>query len=134
MREQTNGRLQIKDLYKANTLKSGTSKYRNEKIELDGMVFDSKHEAHRWCELKYMERVGLIKDLKRQVRFEVIPAQYDERDRIIERPTTYIADFVYTENGKKVVEDAKSPATKTDVYKIKKKLMLQKYGIRIREV
>lgn len=110
------------------------SKYGNRKVELDGMVFDSKHEANRWIELKYMERAGLIMDLKRQVRFELIPCQYDERDKIVERSVTYIADFVYVENGKRVVEDAKSPATKTDVYKIKRKLMLEKYGIRIMEV
>lgn len=110
------------------------SKYGNRKTEVDGIVFDSKHEAHRWIELKYMERAGLISDLKRQVRFELLPCQYDERDRVVERSITYIADFVYMENGKKVVEDAKSSATKTDVYKIKKKLMLWRHGIRIKEV
>ena len=110
------------------------SKYGNRKTEVDGIVFDSKHEAHRWIELKYMERAGLISDLKRQVRFELLPCQYDEQDKVVERSITYIADFVYMENGKKVVEDAKSSATKTDVYKIKKKLMLWRHGIRIKEV
>ena len=110
------------------------NKYGNRKTEVDGIVFDSKHEASRWIELKYMERAKLITDLRRQVRYTLIGNQYDENRKVIERPVTYIADFVYLENGKVVVEDAKSPATRTDVYKIKRKLMLMIYGIRIKEV
>ena len=49
------------------------NKYGAKKTEIDGIVFDSKHEAHRWVELKYMERAGLIKELKRQVRYCLIP-------------------------------------------------------------
>ena len=108
------------------------SKYGNRKTEIDGMLFDSKHEAVRWCELKYMERAGLIKDLKRQFPFTLIETQKDANGRVIERPVRYIADFVYTENGETVVEDAKGK--KTPEYIIKRKLMLSRYGIRIREV
>lgn len=51
-----------------------------------------------------------------------------------ERAVKYIADFTYRENGQLVVEDVKSDATRTDAYKIKKKLMLSVYGVRIKEV
>lgn len=112
------------------------SKYGNRKTVLDGQVFDSKHEAERWIQLKYLERAGLIWGLKRQVPFILIPAQKDETGKVIERAVKYIADFTYDEPGKDgmhmVVEDAKG--VKTDVYRIKKKLMLQKYGIIVKEV
>ena len=91
----------------------------------DGQVFDSVKEYHRWGCLRLLERAGKIKGLKRQVKFELIPKQEGER------ACYYIADFTYTENGELVVEDCKG--FKTDVYKIKKKLMLMEHGIRIRE-
>ena len=80
-----------------------------------------------------MERAKLITDLQRQVSFELIPTQR-KNGKVIERSCTYIADFVYKQNGVTVVEDAKSPATRTAAYKIKKKLLLQKYGYEIKEV
>ena len=91
----------------------------------DGQVFDSVKEYHRWGCLRLLERAGKIKDLKRQVKFELIPKQEGER------ACYYIADFTYMENGELIVEDCKG--FKTDVYKIKKKLMLMEHGIRIRE-
>ena len=91
----------------------------------DGQVFDSVKEYHRWGCLRLLERAGKITDLKRQVKFELIPKQEGER------ACYYIADFTYMENGELVVEDCKG--FKTDVYKIKKKLMLMEHGIRIRE-
>lgn len=111
------------------------NKYGARKTEIDGIVFDSAHEAHRYCELRYMERAHLISGLQLQRKYTLIGAQKDKAGKIIERPVTYIADFVYKDqDGKTVVEDAKSPATRTDVYKIKRKLMLSIYGIRIKEV
>lgn len=110
-------------------------KYHAKKVDLDGMRFDSAKEARRYQELKLMARAGAISDLEMQVSFELIPAQRcPETGRVIERAVTYKADFVYAENGHRVVEDVKSPATKTREYIIKRKLMLQKYGIRIKEV
>ena len=109
------------------------NKYGNKKIVLDGITFDSKHEATRWVELKYMERAKLIKDLQRQVRYELIPAQR-VNGKVVEKACFYVADFVYTENGQVVVEDATSPATRTREYIIKRKLMLKNFGIRIKEV
>lgn len=91
----------------------------------DGQVFDSVKEYHRWGCLRLLERAGEIKDLRRQVKFELIPKQEGER------ACYYIADFTYMENGELVVEDCKG--FKTDVYKIKKKLMLMEHGIRIKE-
>lgn len=109
------------------------NKYGNRKTVIDGLVFDSKHEAHRWIELKYMERARLIKNLSRQVSFTLIHAQNDKKTgKVIERECKYIADFVYEQDGKTVVEDAKG--VRTDVFKIKKKLMLERYGIAIKEV
>lgn len=91
----------------------------------DGQVFDSHMEYNRWCELRLLERAGRISDLKRQVSYELIPKQEGERS------CKYVADFVYHEGGKLVVEDAKGH--KTEAYKIKRKLMLWVHNIRIKE-
>lgn len=117
------------------------SKYGNKKITVDGVTFDSQKELSRYAELKIMERYGKISDLQRQVKFILIPAQYEpdtvskrggvKRGKLIERECSYIADFVYTENGKQVVEDTKG--FRTADYKIKRKLMLYVHGIRIKE-
>ena len=111
-----------------------TNKYHARKCQLDNMTFDSIAEARRWQELRYLTRAGIINDVRRQVPFVLIPAQKDETGRVIERAVVYRADFVYTEDGKTVVEDVKSEATKTREYVIKRKLMLYRYGIRIKEV
>ena len=105
------------------------SKYYNKKTQtIDGMVFDSRKEALRYGELKLMERAGLVKDIQTQVKFELIPKQDGER------ACYYIADFVYTdcETGQKAVEDTKG--YKTEVYRIKRKLMLYRHNIKIKEV
>ncbi len=92
-----------------------------------------KREANRYAELLLLSRSGQITDLKRQVKFELIPAQKDENGKCLERAVTYISDFVYLdENGKTVVEDVKGVRTKE--YVIKRKLLLWRYGIKIREI
>ena len=102
------------------------SKYGNRKLTApDGQKFDSVKEYHRWGCLRLLERAGAISNLKRQVKYELIPKQLGER------ACNYIADFTYMENGELVVEDVKG--IKTDAYKIKKKLMLWVHGIRIKE-
>ena len=107
-------------------------KFGNRKTELDGRVFDSKKEARRFAELRLMERAGEISGLQTQVPFVLIPAQRDEKGRVIERAVSYVADFVYNDkNGKLVVEDAKG--YRTDVYRLKRKMMLKVHGIRIFE-
>lgn len=112
-------------------MKNFPSKYGSQKITVDGIEFDSRKEAHRYSELRLMERGGLIQNLQRQVKFELIPSQrYD--GKVVERPCNYVADFVYQENGQTIVEDTKGFRTKD--YIIKRKLMLYLCGIRIREV
>ena len=102
------------------------SKYGNRKLKApDGQVFDSVKEFHRWGMLRLLERAGRISDLKRQVKYELIPKQDGER------ACTYIADFTYYQDGKLVVEDCKG--YKTEVFRLKKKLMLWVHGIRIHE-
>lgn len=109
------------------------TKYNNKKITVDGQIFDSKKEANRYKELRLLEKAGGIKDLRTQVKFKLIPAQRDEATgKVIERECSYKADFVYEEDGKTVVEDVKGFRTKE--YVIKRKLMLWRYGIKIREV
>ena len=114
------------------------NKYGAMKTEVDGIRFDSQKEANRYFELKLLERVGEIHDLQRQVTFVLIPVQRDYNGKVLERSVKYIADFVYYANDgdgwRQVVEDVKSPATRTAVYKIKKKLMLSRFGIQIKEV
>lgn len=109
------------------------TKYNNQKITVNGQVFDSKKEANRYQELLLLEKAGVIKNLSRQVKFVLIPSQRDESGKVIERECSYKADFVYyEEDGETVVEDVKGFRTKE--YIIKRKLMLYQYGIRIREV
>ena len=89
--------------------------------------FDSKKEHNRWKELKLLERAGAINNLKRQVKFVLIEKSQYGRER------AYICDFAYWENGKYVVEDVKSNITKTPLYRFKKRLMAEYYGIVILE-
>ena len=107
------------------------SKYNNAKYN----GYDSKKEAKRAAELKLLEKAGVISNLQEQVVYELIPAQYrivNGKKKCIERAIKYIADFQYVENGNTVVEDAKG--FRTDVYRIKKKLMLYFHNIQIKEV
>ena len=105
-------------------------KYHNRKVSINGETFDSRKEANRWAELKLLQRAGKISDLNRQVHYLLIPAQY-ENGHLLERGVSYVADFVYKEDGQLVVEDTKG--MRTDAYIIKRKLMLSVYGIRIKE-
>lgn len=106
------------------------SKYHSTPVEVDGIRFDSKREANRWFELRMLERAGKIEKLKRQVKYLLIPSQYRD-GKCIERECSYLADFVYVKDGHLVVEDCKG--FRTPEYKIKRKLMLQLYDIRLVE-
>lgn len=110
------------------------NKYRNKKTIIDGIKFASAKEAMRYCELKQLEKVGVIQSLRLQPRY-LLQEKYTINGRT-ERSISYVADFEYWDNEKQklVVEDVKSPATKTQVYKIKKKLFEKKYGIEITEI
>lgn len=127
----------------------GRSKYGNKKCSFMGMAFDSVHEMMRYQELVLMERAGEIKDLRTQVKFILIPTQREKSTefyksgekkgqakpgKLIEKECSYIADFVYWDKKlqKTVVEDAKG--LRTEAYKIKRKLLLKEYNLRIVEV
>lgn len=98
------------------------SKYGN--VACNG--YASKAEARRAEELHLLEKAGKITELRKQYRFKLLPKQDGER------AVHYIADFVYLdEAGKLVVEDVKG--VRTPLYKLKKKLMLYVFGIKIRE-
>ena len=104
------------------------SKYGNKKITYDGQTFDSIAELRRYQELRLLERAKVISDLKTQVPYTLIEKSKHGRE------IRYIADFEYVEGGVKVVEDVKSKATVTPLYRLKKRLLAEKYGIAIREV
>lgn len=107
------------------------NKYKATKVKTEDGTFDSKREYKRFCELKLLERAGVIHDLKRQVTFELIPSQRIN-GKVAERAVTYKADFTYNENGRYIVEDTKGMRTKD--YIIKRKLMLFMKDIQIKEV
>jgi hypothetical protein len=118
------------------------SKYHSKKVTRNGITYDSVKEYKRHCELLLLERAGVITDLQTQVEFVLIPAQREpdtigkrggvKRGKTIEQKASYVADFVYTENGETVVEDTKGFRTKD--YILKRKMMLYFHGIRIKEV
>ena len=129
--------------------KMAYKKYHNIKTKtFDGIEFDSRKEARRWNELKLLERAKEISNLQRQVKYVLIPAQYEtieryskdgkrlkDGTRLVERETSYVADFVYldTKTGKTVVEDVKSEITrKNKEFVIKRKLMLWVHNIKIK--
>lgn len=109
------------------------NKYHAVKYTLGGETFDSQKEAYRWQELRSLLDHGEISDLRRQVAYQLIPSQRDVLGHVIERPVTYIADFVYTDkDGNEIVEDAKG--MKTREYVLKRKMMLYIKGIKVKEV
>lgn len=107
------------------------SKYRNVKTTVFGKTFSSKHEAKRYMELKILLDAGEIFDLRMQVPYELIPSF--KLDGETYRGIKYVADFVYKDkDGNEVVEDAKG--MRTEVYKLKRKLMAYVHKIKIKEV
>src|SRR5436309_8286712 len=96
-------------------------------VPTDG--FASKREAHRYRELRLLERSGVITGLECQVAFEL---RAPGATGTLARVGRYIADFTYIENGRKVVEDAKG--VRTALYQWKRKHFESEYGISITEV
>lgn len=121
------------------------NKYNSRKVTVNGETFHSTKEYHRYRELQLLVRAGQIHDLMRQVKFELIPAQYETYERFsektgkrltdgkrcVEKAVYYIADFVYWQDDQMVVEDSKG--YRTDDYIIKRKLMRYMHGIKIYE-
>lgn len=101
------------------------NKYHSKKTKVNGITFDSKAEAQRYCELLLLIRHGDITDLVLQPEYELIPAFKKNGKRY--RKTVYKADFSYIDvkNNKVIVEDVKG--VKTPVYRLKKKLFEYRY-------
>lgn len=122
------------------------NKYFAKRISTTDGVFDSQKEYHWWCVLKLMRDNGKIEDLQRQVKFVLIPTQYEtetyinskgirkEKKKVVERECSYVADFVYVDkdSGERKVIDVKSDITeKNKEFVIKRKLMLWVHKIKI---
>lgn len=125
---------------------SKKNKFGNSKVEVDGIVFDSQKEASRYRQLKLLEGAGMIRDLRMQVKYVLIPTQYsktefnkDKTPKVIEKECAYYADFVYIDElGTEHVEDIKGYRDPSSAgyakFVIKRKLMLHLYGIVVEEV
>lgn len=119
------------------------NKYHAKSVVIDGIKFPSGKEGERFLYLRELEKRGEITNLRRQVRFELLPAAYKDvvkhlktKDKVVRRlflnPVSYVADFVYEKDGQTVVEDTKGYKTKE--YIIKKKMMYALNGIEIQEI
>ena len=104
------------------------TKYRNRKTTYKGIQFDSQKEENRYRELELLERAGQITSIELQPRYDLIVNGH--------KLGFYRGDFRYIDGatGQSVLEDVKSPATKTPVYQLKKKLVKALYGVEIIEV
>lgn len=102
------------------------NKYNAQKTDLEGITFDSKGESEHYANLKLLERAGVISDLKLQPRFLLQEGFTYNGHK--ERKIEYVADFEYFRDGRRIVEDYKSKATKTPIYRLKRKMFLFKYG------
>lgn len=128
------------------------NKYHNKTYTYDGITFASLKECRRYQELKLLEKAGKIKDLELQKAYELIPAQYEEstelytkglhkgehKKKLLERACNYVADYVYIdcETGETIVEDVKGyrEGGAYSLFKVKRKLMLYRFGIKIKEI
>ena len=99
------------------------NKYRNRKIVVDNIKFESNLEAERYRQLKLLQRAKQISNLRLQVPF-LLQESFKKNGKT-HRKIEYIADFVYEENGQTIVEDTKG--MKTETFKIKQKLFEYKY-------
>ena len=105
------------------------NKYKNKKVVYNGIKFDSKKEGAYYLKLKLLEEKGIISDLKLQVKFELQP-KFQFGNKTI-RAINYIADFTYIQDNKLHIVDTKG--VRTDVYKLKKKMMEYK-GYEVEEI
>ena len=112
------------------------NKFNAQKVELDGMTFDSKKEHKRYIELKAMQQRGEIFGLEHHTKFELAPKTKLEGEKRAKPALRYFADFTYYNiTGEYIVEDVKSAATrKLASYRTKKHLMSTVHGISITEV
>lgn len=123
--------------YYGNTKINRSSKYGARKVSWRGQYFDSVKEYTRYLQLRDMLKAGEISELQRQVKYVLIPKQSDENGKLIERECSYKADFVYKDKSGKIhVEDVKgyTGGNAYNLFVIKRKLLLFKYGIQIEEI
>ena len=107
------------------------SKYRAKKTEIDGIKFDSKKEAKRYIALRELEKQGNIEKLMLQPRF-LLQEGFRKNGKVY-RKIEYVADFMYEQDGKLIIEDLEG--IKTDVYKLKQKLFEKRYqDLTIKEI
>lgn len=107
------------------------TKYRAKKTVIDGIKFDSKKEAKRYIALRELEKKGNIEKLMLQPRF-LLQEGFRKNGKAY-RKIEYVADFMYEQDGKLIVEDVKG--IKTDVYKLKQKLFEKRYqDLTIKEI
>ena len=126
--------------------KKKRNKYNNIAVNICGEKFVSKKEGQRWLYLSDMQKKGIILDLKRQVKFELIPAIREtyiehlktkdkQAERTLQLAINYICDFEYVRNGERVIEDVKaSEKLLPKEFTLKEKLFFWKYGVRIKKV
>ena len=112
------------------------NKFNAKKIKLNNETFDSKKEYKRYCELLILLRAGKISNLERQKKFLLIETQI-KKDGTKEWPVYYVADFTYIDSkGNRIIEDVKGlkKGSAYQLFIIKRKLMLLKYRIEIKEI
>lgn len=122
----------------------GRPKYGNSKVVFDGYAFDSKKEKQRYLVLKEAQEKGAISDLELQPKWELIPKitetyvkHLKTKDKVCERtaqlPITYTADFAYTKDGERIIEDVKiSPKMLPKEFVLKVKMMRAIHGIKVK--
>ena len=108
------------------------NKYNARKVTYFGKTFDSEREGQRYLLLRDLEKKRQIRNLRTQVVFQLCP----EHPEAKLRPLSYIADFVYEQDGKTVVEDVKGykKGAAWELFVAKKKMLYDKYGILIHEI
>jgi hypothetical protein len=112
------------------------NKYHAAVCTVDGIRFDSRKEARRYERLKILAVAGEILALETQPEFLINVLELWRPDGRLVACGRYRADFRYVDarSGEVVIEDAKSDATKTTAYRLRKRLVEAIYGVTIREV
>jgi hypothetical protein len=110
--------------------KTKPAKYRNKPFrDAAGVYWHSRKEYRHWLVLRAAEAAGLIRGLRRQVRYRLTVNGVEVGN--------YVADFVFfdSETDRVVVQDTKSPATrKLPLYRLKRNLMRVVWGLAVEEV
>jgi hypothetical protein len=110
---------------------NGTLQARAARCGIVGEWFASTKEGKRYLELRMLERSGVVTELRWQVTFDLtVVSKVDGLEHAV---GTWTADFVYRRQGERIIEDTKSKATRTQTYRLRKKIFETQYGLRILE-